>query len=80
MASNAAVAAARAAVAILTEYRAKAPAEIIERAHDALRSTRGAALAVAQIDHPQGTVRFCGVGNIAGSDRQQRARPPHGLA
>ncbi len=63
--SNAAVAA-REAIDVLTEYRGKTPAEIVERAHDALRSTRGAALAVAQIDHPQETVRFCGVGNIAG--------------
>ena len=63
--SNAAVAA-REAIDVFTEYRGKTPAEIIERAHDALRSTRGAALAVAQIDHPQETVRFCGVGNIAG--------------
>ncbi|HTF93918.1 MAG TPA: ATP-binding SpoIIE family protein phosphatase [Verrucomicrobiae bacterium] len=64
--SNAAVAA-HEAVDVLTEYRGKTPAEIVERAHDALRSTRGAALAVAQIDHPQETVRFCGVGNIAGA-------------
>ena len=59
--------AARAAVAILKEHRTKAPAEIIERAHDALRSTRGAALAIAEIDHSLGVVRFCGVGNIAGT-------------
>jgi anti-sigma regulatory factor (Ser/Thr protein kinase) len=64
--SNAAVAA-HEAVDVLTEYRGKTPAEIVERAHAALRSTRGAALAVAQIDHPQKTVRFCGVGNIAGA-------------
>ena len=59
--------AARAAVAILKEHRTKAPAEIVERAHDALRSTRGAALAIAEIDHSLGVVRFCGVGNIAGT-------------
>jgi hypothetical protein len=32
-----------------------------------MRSTRGAALAIAEIDHSLGVVRFCGVGNIAGT-------------
>ena len=59
--------AARAATAILKEHRTKAPAEIVERAHAAMRSTRGAALAIAEIDHSLGVVRFCGVGNIAGT-------------
>ena len=57
--------AARAAIDVLTEYRGKTPAEIVERAHDALRSTRGAALAVAQIDHFHESLQYCGVGNIA---------------
>jgi anti-sigma regulatory factor (Ser/Thr protein kinase) len=59
-----AAAAARGARNVLAEHHDKAPAEIIERAHDALRTTRGAALAVAQIDHDRETVQFCGVGNI----------------
>lgn len=59
-----AAAAAHAAIAIAHEYRLKAPAEILERAHDALRSTRGAAMAVAAIDTNAGLVHFCGVGNI----------------
>jgi anti-sigma regulatory factor (Ser/Thr protein kinase) len=68
--------AARRAVEILGEHQTKAPAEIIERAHNALRSTRGAALAIAEINGVSETVRFCGVGNIAaaivaaGSSRQ----------
>lgn len=41
------------------------PAEVIERAHGALRSTRGAALAVARVDHQQQRVVFAGVGNIS---------------
>ena len=57
--------AAQAALAIAHEYRDKAPAEIVERAHGALRSTRGAALAVGEIDPALKLVRFCGVGNIA---------------
>ncbi|HEX3954894.1 MAG TPA: anti-sigma regulatory factor [Stellaceae bacterium] len=35
--------------------------------HDALRPTRGAALAVARIDTAQHVVRFVGIGNIAGA-------------
>jgi anti-sigma regulatory factor (Ser/Thr protein kinase) len=60
---NAAIAA-RQAMESFSEHRGKAPAEIIERVHDALRSTRGAAVAVAQVDYGQRVVRFCGVGNI----------------
>lgn len=33
--------------------------------HEALRSTRGAASAIAEIDESSGVVRFCGVGNIS---------------
>ena len=60
---NAAIAA-RQAMESFSEHRSEAPAEIIERVHDALRSTRGAAVAVAQVDYSQQVVRFCGVGNI----------------
>jgi anti-sigma regulatory factor (Ser/Thr protein kinase) len=56
--------AAQAALATAKEYRDKAPAEIVERAHGSLRSTRGAAVAVAEIDLTANVVRFCGVGNI----------------
>ena len=56
--------AARAALATANEYRDKAPAEIIERAHGVLRSTRGAALAIGEIDPGKKLVRFSGVGNI----------------
>jgi anti-sigma regulatory factor (Ser/Thr protein kinase) len=55
------------AVATLREHKMKSPAEIVEKAHGVLRSTRGAALGVAQIHHSQEVLRFCGVGNIAGN-------------
>ena len=61
---NAAVAA-QGAMDVLTEYRGETPIEIVERVHGALRSTRGAAVAIAELDHTHQTVRFCGVGNIA---------------
>lgn len=41
------------------------PQFTLEATHAALRSTRGAAVAVAEIDTAQGMVRFAGVGNIA---------------
>jgi anti-sigma regulatory factor (Ser/Thr protein kinase) len=56
--------AAQAALSTAKEYRDKAPAEIIERAHGVLRSTRGAAVAIGEIDTAKKLVRFCGVGNI----------------
>jgi anti-sigma regulatory factor (Ser/Thr protein kinase) len=36
----------------------------INRTHEAIRATRGAALGVAEILHDQRIVKFCGVGNI----------------
>lgn len=41
------------------------PATIIDDAHAALRATRGAAVAVAQIDTHDEELRFAGIGNIA---------------
>lgn len=51
-------------------FRATAPmgaVEVIRAAHAALKSTRGAAIAVARIDRKRGEVQFAGVGNIAGA-------------
>ncbi|MEX2224032.1 MAG: SpoIIE family protein phosphatase [Candidatus Rokuibacteriota bacterium] len=42
------------------------PAAQVEAIHDALRGTRGAAVAVARIDRAQGVVAYAGLGNIAG--------------
>jgi anti-sigma regulatory factor (Ser/Thr protein kinase) len=42
------------------------PKVLTERVHQALRSSRGAAVAVARIDPREGTVVFSGVGNISG--------------
>jgi anti-sigma regulatory factor (Ser/Thr protein kinase) len=43
------------------------PAALFGKVDGPLRTTRGAAMAVAQIDMGRGTVRFAGVGNIAGT-------------
>jgi anti-sigma regulatory factor (Ser/Thr protein kinase) len=42
------------------------PGAIVEAIHDGLRSTRGAAVAVARIDLLRSVVTFAGLGNIAG--------------
>lgn len=59
--------AASAAVRVFHEQHQRSPQAIIEAAHAAMRSTRGAALTIAKIDFEQQTVRFAGVGNIAAS-------------
>jgi anti-sigma regulatory factor (Ser/Thr protein kinase) len=58
--------AARAAAAAMRELLPGiSPEEQLERAHGALRSTRGAAAAVARLDLRSGALRFAGIGNIA---------------
>jgi anti-sigma regulatory factor (Ser/Thr protein kinase) len=59
--------AATAAVQIFRERMGIAPASMIEEIHAGLRSTRGAAVAMTEIDSAAGTARFAGVGNIAGA-------------
>jgi serine/threonine protein phosphatase PrpC len=57
--------AATAACDAFAAARAEAPLEILERIHLALKPTRGAAVAVAEIDRGGGVLRFAGLGNIA---------------
>ena len=57
--------AAERAVASVQEHKTKTPAVIMEYAHDALRGTRGAALAVAVICFSEQVLRYCGIGNIS---------------
>ena len=58
--------AAQAALGVFRSRSAGEPADLIEAAHGALRSTRGAALAIAKIDPALGRVQYAGVGNISG--------------
>ena len=57
----------RAAVDILHRYPDLEPQELIEAVHQALRSTRGAAVAAAKLDVERQIVTFAGLGNISGS-------------
>ena len=43
-----------------------APGALVELSHKALRSSRGAAVAVARIDRERGKLTFSGMGNVAG--------------
>jgi anti-sigma regulatory factor (Ser/Thr protein kinase) len=55
------------AVRVFRKNPAAEPAEVMHALHAALRPTRGAAAAVAVIDHPARTLRFAGIGNISGT-------------
>jgi hypothetical protein len=60
--------AALASAAAVSEFRRqhRQPVEVIAaELHRALRPTRGAAIALAEVDGDAGTVRFCGIGNIS---------------
>jgi anti-sigma regulatory factor (Ser/Thr protein kinase) len=45
---------------------AGSPAILLERAHTPMRETRGAAVAIAELDPAGGALRFAGAGNVAG--------------
>ncbi len=55
------------AIRVFRKSLTLAPADIIAETHAALRSTRGAAVAVAALDPNLKEIRYAGVGNIASS-------------
>jgi anti-sigma regulatory factor (Ser/Thr protein kinase) len=57
--------AARCAVEVCARNEGSPPAELMTAMHAALRATRGAAVAIAEVDLDTRQVRFVGVGNIA---------------
>jgi anti-sigma regulatory factor (Ser/Thr protein kinase) len=59
--------ASRAAVDAFQRAQDLRPAAVLDAAHRALRSTRGAAIAVASVDFGRGEVTYAGVGNISGA-------------
>jgi anti-sigma regulatory factor (Ser/Thr protein kinase) len=54
------------AIAAFRQARDLTPLSVLRQIHGALRSTRGAAVAVARIDIKARAVRYAGIGNIAG--------------
>lgn len=69
------------AVGLFREHSARTPQQIVELLHIGLRPTRGAAIAIAEIDPKRGMISFCGVGNIAaiaiGRDGKARSLISH---
>lgn len=57
--------AAREAVRAFQQNVHRRPGAILEAAHGALRGSRGAAMAVAELDLDQGSIRYAGIGNIS---------------
>jgi serine phosphatase RsbU (regulator of sigma subunit) len=55
------------AAKIFSEERTSVPTQLLDSMNSGLRSTRGAAIAVATIDCHARNVRYSGVGNIAGA-------------
>jgi anti-sigma regulatory factor (Ser/Thr protein kinase) len=56
-----------AAVAVISANLGKSPALLMGCAHTALHGTRGAAVAIMQINETRNEIKFVGVGNIAAS-------------
>jgi anti-sigma regulatory factor (Ser/Thr protein kinase) len=54
------------AVAAFRRSKDRSPVLLLQDVHRALRSTRGAAVAVMELNFAQGDIKFAGVGNIAG--------------
>ena len=59
--------AANEAVRVFRAHSSESPASLITRIHEALKKTRGAAAAVAEIRPMAGSLTYAGVGNISGS-------------
>lgn len=59
--------AAQTAVSAFRAHLSRDPAALVEAIHQALRPTRGAAIALARIDRREKLVRFVGIGNITGA-------------
>jgi anti-sigma regulatory factor (Ser/Thr protein kinase) len=58
--------ASQAAIDVLARHPVRTPKALVEAAHTALHGTRGAALAVVELNLAQQSLKFAGIGNIAG--------------
>jgi anti-sigma regulatory factor (Ser/Thr protein kinase) len=74
-----AAAAAAEAAHVFEEAQFTSITDYLSCAHGRMANTRGAALAVAQIDGMSGILSYSGVGNIAGSLRSRREESSRGL-
>lgn len=53
-----------AAVGVFQRFADESPSRVITEVHAALRPTRGAAVAMVEVDTSRGVANYCGVGNI----------------
>ena len=60
-----AAAAAQRAVETFRRHAERSTREVLTSVHDALKATRGAAIAVAELDRRHGTLKYSGLGNIS---------------
>ena len=58
--------AAQEAILTVSKHSGDTATEMVQRSHDALKKTRGAAMSVAIIDHDRQICTYAGVGNITG--------------
>lgn len=54
------------AVAAFLRNAERSAEHVIGAVHEALKSTRGAAIAIAEMDRRRGVISYCGLGNISG--------------
>lgn len=62
------------AVSVLEQHSQNLPSEILQKSHTLMKGSRGAAVAVARIDHDAAELRYTGVGNISGCIFRNRGR------
>lgn len=58
--------AAEAVLGLVAKHSERGPAAILKEAHEALRNTRGAAVAIVELDRAARRLRFAGLGNVDG--------------
>lgn len=71
--------AAAAAVAVFQRLADQSPSRVITEVHAALRPTRGAAVAIAEVDTSRCVVNYCGVGNIGAVVLSSHFGERHGM-
>jgi anti-sigma regulatory factor (Ser/Thr protein kinase) len=67
----------RAALETFRRHAERGAAEILGFVHDALKGTRGAAVAIAELDRRHQTMRYCGIGNISAAILRPQASAQH---
>lgn len=66
--------ASRKAIDMLPDLVHQSPGQLMNSVHNGLRSTRGAAIAIAQVDPENAQLLFAGIGNIAVSTYEDDKR------